>query len=74
MNVANTLSGAQFIAASSSLKAANKQPQLALELILKSVAAVQTAGAAQSPPPAAMNQPSQVTPTGVAGSIIDTYG
>jgi hypothetical protein len=45
-----TLSGYLFTAALSSLDAANKQPQLALDLIVKSFAGLQAAGTAQSSP------------------------
>lgn len=47
MNVSNSLSVAQFSAALSSLSSANKQPQLALDLILKSLEGKTVAGAAQ---------------------------
>lgn len=60
------------MAALSSLSTANKQPQLALELILQTVSGSQVVGAAQSPPPAS----TVAAPTAVAGtpdSVIDLY-
>lgn len=68
MNVSNNLSGALFAAALSSLGAANKQPQLAMDLIEKSLSGLQTAGAAQSP----TTQIARIAPVaGATGQLID---
>lgn len=48
MNVSSNLSGTLFITALSSLGAANKQQQLAMTLIEKTLSGLQPAGAAQS--------------------------
>lgn len=71
MNVSNSLSAARFTAALSSLGAANKQPQLALDLITQSVAGLQNAGAAQSPPETVTGTASPTIPAGYTGQLID---
>jgi len=73
MNVNTSLSVAQFIAALSSLSNANKRPQLALYLIVRSAATSQVAGAAQptTAPGSEAIAPSLVP--GAAGSVIDIH-
>lgn len=73
MNVNDSLSGARFIAALSSLGAANKQPQLALDLILKSLPASQTAGAPQSSSPPVAQTGAPLSSSGDSGSIINIF-
>ncbi len=71
MDVSTNLSGTLFTAALSSLGTANKQPQLALTLIEKSLSGLQTVGAAQSP---SSTVPLAATPkisTKDIGTIID---
>jgi hypothetical protein len=67
MNVSNSLSAAQFSAALSSLSSANKQPQLALELIIQSLEGQPAAGGAQF----SQGTISKVQPAVSADSIID---
>jgi hypothetical protein len=67
MNVSDSLSAARFTAALSSLRAANKQPQLALELLVKSLEGLQVAGAAQSP----SQDAAMIDPASGTGQIID---
>jgi hypothetical protein len=67
MNVSNSLSAARFSAALSSLSSANKQPQLALDLILKSLEGQPSAGAAQL----FQSTVNQVQPVATADNTID---
>lgn len=57
MNVSNSVSGVNYPATVSVLKSANKQPELALQLLMQSVSGMQspqaTAQTAASPVPAA---------------------
>lgn len=71
MNVSDSLSAARFSAALSSLSTANKQPQLALDLILQSVAGLQTAGAAQTLATEAGDRSVQPPAEATSGQIID---
>lgn len=74
MDVANNLSGALFTAALSSLNAANKQPRLALDLIVKSSAGLQAAGTtAQSLPAGAAPAAPQAASITGSGRIIDIH-
>ena len=68
-----SLSAARFTAALSSLKAANKQPQLALELIMQSIGSQQAAGAAHSSPQPGAKSISPSRVPGFSGSVIDSY-
>ncbi len=67
MNVSGSLSAIQYNSALSSLRSANRQPELALELLLKSVESIQSTPRAQSPQ--AVVQPS--TSTSDIGQFID---
>jgi len=73
MNVSESLSGAKFIAALSSLSSANKQPQLALDLIMKSLPATQVTGAALSSPPPGTQAVASLSPSGESGSVINIF-
>jgi hypothetical protein len=68
MDVSSTLSMVQVAAAYSVLKSANRQPELALQLLQQSLP-LQTAGATAETPAATVQAP---TPTGGPGQIIDT--
>ncbi len=73
MEIGNSLSAAQFIAALSSLSNANKQPQLALDLIERSVATSQVAGAAQSSAAPGTETIAPSLSPGAVGSVIDIH-
>lgn len=73
MNVSDSLSGAKFIAALSSLSTANKQPQLALELIMKSLPESQVTGAALSSSPPDTQAVAPLSSSGESGSVVNIF-
>lgn len=73
MNVSESLSGAKFVAALSSLSTANRQPQLALDLIMKSLPAAEVTGAALSSPPPDTQTVAPLSSSGDSGSVINIF-
>jgi len=68
MNVANNLSGSSYAASLSLLRSANKQPELALQLLLQSMSTLQAPQAAAQTPAEAPVAASSGTD---GGQIID---
>jgi len=68
MNISNSYTANQYGATQSILRAANKQPELALKLIMKTAQNLQSAGGMQSAP-AAVQQVSPASNT--VGQLID---
>lgn len=67
MNVANSLSSVQAMAALSSIRSANKQPELALQLLLKSLELAQSGASAQSP----TTESTKVAAPSETGTLLD---
>jgi len=68
MNISTSYTANQYGAAQSILRTANKQPELALELIMKTAQNLQSAGGMQSAP-ATVQQTSPVSTA--VGQLID---
>ncbi|MDK9708390.1 MAG: hypothetical protein OEL83_15205 [Desulforhopalus sp.] len=65
MDTSNSISAAQYSAGISILRSANKQPELALELL------IQTLAGTQAPTPAPADGVPVAAGTGTTGQIID---